>query len=761
MKPYTRSIIDLFDGKRRYMIPLYQRQYSWRDEPQLRLLWEDIERAVARIETDRSGLVPHFMGAIVINQVKTYGRQVQAFEVIDGQQRLTTFQLLLTALRDVAAEHQSHYAQEVGKYLLNDGVMEDAEAERYKLWPSITDRRAFVHLVDPGADLSGVAGLADADELVGKKADYAHAAFRDRIRHHVIVDGVYREERLEVLFEALKEGLAVVSIELEGGDDPQTIFETLNSRGVPLSPADLLRNFIFQRAKGLGQSSGTLNVDKLYEKHWLPLDRAFWNQPASRGRQTRTRLDWMLTDHLAMHIGDIVSIEGLFGDYRKWILDDVPFASVTDELESISNTAAVEQRLFVPKDGDPVARFGRMADAFDVSTAMPLAIYLATEPSVAPRLAEAFAALESYILRRDICGQTTKNYNRFFVGLIGRLRARDGDKVDELIGYLSSRTADTDRWPDDGEWRHSWLMREQYKPARQPRLRYIFEEIERAKHTSLTEDITIRSALTVEHIMPQKWQDNWQIAGAEGLSDSDFNSHVASQVRARQASVNVLGNLTLLTQGLNSTVSNGPFSIKMPALKANTALALNRELHAYADWDEDTIRDRGASLFETAKSIWAAPDRDEIPGAGLTSSADWSSERVAGSGSIRARAFWKRYIQLDPATQGDSAIGGAVRWRAVPDVGIVVSRFVSGGERVGIFIRGPRGRDYGEEARRLEPFGEELASALGVPAGSERYLYEKQGPSITDDPASWDNAARWLMAETDHYVRTVSRLVRD
>ena len=139
MKPYTRSIIGLFDGKRRYLIPLYQRQYSWREEPQISLLWEDLMLAVKRIETDRSNVVPHFMGAIVICQIKTYGDQVQAFEVIDGQQRLTTFQLLLTALRDVAEDHESRYAPEVGKYLLNDGVMEVAEKERYTLWPSITD----------------------------------------------------------------------------------------------------------------------------------------------------------------------------------------------------------------------------------------------------------------------------------------------------------------------------------------------------------------------------------------------------------------------------------------------------------------------------------------------------------------------------------------------------------------------------------------------------------------------------------------------
>jgi uncharacterized protein with ParB-like and HNH nuclease domain len=317
MKPFTRSIIDLFDGKRRYLIPLYQRQYSWRETPQIALLWEDIERAVKRIEADRSSLFPHFMGAIVISQIKTFGKQVQAFEVIDGQQRLTTFQLLLTALRDVAEEHGSNYAMEIGKYLLNDGVMENEE-ERYKLWPSITDRRALVKLVDPTIDLLSVAGLAENDELVGKASTGAYDAFRRRINIHVNVCGAYQESRLEILFEAMKSGLAVVSIELEGGDDPQTIFETLNSRGMPLSPSDLLRNFVFQRAKQLGECDGSLIVDKLYEKHWLPLDRNFWKSQETRGRQTRSRLDWMLTDHLAMHIGEIVSIENLFACYRRW-----------------------------------------------------------------------------------------------------------------------------------------------------------------------------------------------------------------------------------------------------------------------------------------------------------------------------------------------------------------------------------------------------------------------------------------------------------
>jgi len=629
MKPFTRSIIDLFDGKRRYLIPLYQRQYSWRETPQIELLWEDLERAVKRIEVDRSSLTPHFMGAIVISQIKTFGRQVQAFEVIDGQQRLTTFQLLLAALRDIAEENGSSYAREIGKYLLNDGVMEKDE-ERYKLWPSIMDRRAFVKLIDPSADLSGIAGLSENDELIGKASTAAYDAFRERINTHVTVDGSYQESRLEILFEAMKSGLAVVSIELEGGDDPQTIFETLNSRGMALSPSDLLRNFIFQRAKNLGQSEGSLNIDRLYEKHWLPLDRRYWKTHESRGRQTRSRLDWMLTDHLAMHTGTIVSVENLFSGYRKWILNGEPFTSAEEELEAISLTAEVEQRLFDPVEGDPVGRFGQVANAFDVSTAMPLAIYLATEPTIRPRLSEAFRALESYIVRRDICGLTTKNYNRFFVSLILKMRTCEGDQVDELIEHLSNRQSAVDRWPDDSECEQSWVMREQYRPARQSRLRFILETIEREKITAKSENVNIRSALTIEHIMPQKWHVNWMLPGMEGVDESNYEPELLERIRARDSIVNTIGNLTLITRPLNSSVSNAPFTVKMPELKKFTALTLNRELCEFEAWDESAIRRRAAALFEWASKIWSAPQRSQT----ISRNFEGESTQTLGTNSL-------------------------------------------------------------------------------------------------------------------------------
>ncbi|WP_419809025.1 DUF262 domain-containing protein [Sphingomonas sp.] len=607
MKPYTRSIIELFDGKKRYLIPLYQRQYAWKVEPQLRLLWEDIVRAYQRLLKDRASVVPHFMGAMVIAQIKTFGKEVQAFEVIDGQQRMTTFQLLLAALRDVAAANGSSYAAEIQKYLFNEGIMETPNVERFKVWPSLMDRRAFAHVIDSAINLDEIAKRPPEEDGFVRKAVQAHEWFREQINAHVGSGEHYDEAKLEKLFEAMKEGLAVVSIELEGGDDPQTIFETLNSRGVDLTPGDLMRNFIFQRAKGMGQEQGSLKIDELYEKHWLPLDGPFWGTLAYRGRQGASRLDWMLTDHLSMEKADVISKEALFESYRRWIIDQQPFAGVEPELAAITASAAVERKIFEKDKDNPIGKFGLLAEAFDVSTAFPLVVYLATEADVGERLSAALEMLESYILRRDIAGLSTKSYNRFFVGTIDRLRESEGCKVAALARWLSTRPNETDRWPNDAEFRQGWLGRDQYKSARQPRLRYVFERIERAKRTALSEEIEIKSALTIEHIMPQKWRDNWPIEGFDHAGSAYADPDQLSAEIKRDECINKLGNLTLVTSPLNSTMSNGPFSAKLPALRAHASLALNRELHDFDVWNEGCVEARGAALLEAARKVWMPP----------------------------------------------------------------------------------------------------------------------------------------------------------
>ena len=609
MKPFTRTIIDLFDGKRRYLIPLYQRQYAWKVGPQLELLWNDIAREATRLEEGGGPVAPHFMGAIVIAQIKTFGKQVQAFEVIDGQQRLTTFQLLMAALRDVAGTHSLEYAAESAKHLVNEGVMENAAIERFKLWPSLADRRAFTHVVDPAAIVPGLDGIDPEGDVAVRPATAAHAYFVEKIQVHICPCGVYDVFRLEKLFEALKTGLAVVSIELEGGDDPQTIFETLNSRGVDLTAGDLMRNFIFQRATGMGMVVGDLVVDELYRKYWLPLDAWFWREGDTRGRLTRHRLDWLLSDHLAMMKAELVSVETLFDAYRRWIVDDREFdGDVEAELRAIATSAAVYRRLLKQAKDDVLGRFGRFSRAFDVSTATPLVLFLGTTIADPVQLAAALGAIESFIVRRDICGLPTAGYNKIFTDIIGNLRALGhADVLFTLRERLALGTLDTVRWPDDAEFGAAWLSRTQYKPARQGRLRHVFERIEEHKRTTASEVVEIKTDLTLEHIMPQKWRAYWPISGyAHEDEEAPSPEHVSKQI-ARDLQVHVLGNLTLLTHGLNAAVSNGAFSVKMPAIRAQSALILNRDLHDYAEWTEASIAARGADLLKVAAQLWLGP----------------------------------------------------------------------------------------------------------------------------------------------------------
>lgn len=133
MKPFSRSVIELFDGKKRYAIPMFQRQYAWREDRQLGRIWVDLKARTEQRLDKKTTISPHFLGAIVISLRPTFGRQVQSYDVIDGQQRLTTFQVLLNAFRDVARALESEFADELNNYIANESIMEDKSVERYKV----------------------------------------------------------------------------------------------------------------------------------------------------------------------------------------------------------------------------------------------------------------------------------------------------------------------------------------------------------------------------------------------------------------------------------------------------------------------------------------------------------------------------------------------------------------------------------------------------------------------------------------------------
>ncbi len=605
MKPFSRSVIDLFDGKKRYVLPLFQRQYVWTEENQLSRLWDDIE-SKANLRLTEKSTVPHFLGAIVVELVLTHGRALQKFLVIDGQQRLTTFQLLLTALRNVASQNKSEFAEELNRYIINDGIMEDANVEKYKVWPTQVDQpqmRAIVDSVSKG-DLSGT--THNGQHMVN-----AYNYFFNSINNYVNLESMNSPKglRIEALFNALKTDLALVSIELENSDDPQIIFETLNGFHEPLLPSDLLRNYIFQRInQSLQTPDSERRAQSLYDQFWLPLDQQFWKNEEKIGRSKRAIVDIFFQHFLSMKKASDVNVGRLYHEYKTWIEKENPYQSASAELEDIHRYSEVYRQIVDRAKDDDLGHFAEMTKTFDIKSAAPLVLYLCGEARlVGAELKEALSILESYIVRRAVCGLTNKNYNRFFLKLIEILRTQAQIPAEQLLRHeLDKGTGTSVIWPSDSAFLQAFLERPLYSVI-SGQIEFILRKIEHHLWSSKSEELEIKSDLTVEHIMPRSWTTSWPLADGRVALTKGQRLNAATvdpEADTRDVLIDTIGNLTLLTRPLNSSLSNGPYDKKCPEICFQSALALNRWFQKQDCWNDETIKDRSEALFASAKVIW-------------------------------------------------------------------------------------------------------------------------------------------------------------
>jgi len=329
MKADAVPLLDLFEKKMRLEVPLFQRQYVWSREQQWEPLWEDVSRKFAEFIEGRSNGPVHFLGAMVLDQKQTPATHVEKRQVIDGQQRLTTLQILLAVMRDFCREHEcTELAQEFEKYTLNTGKMAEPEVDRFKVWPTQLDRTCFVTVMTAGSRQA----IEKAHPLVKRKYQRkydprpgiieAYLFFIEEVQEFFLgteenpplAADTPLEDRVDEAFRAMKSALQVVAIDLDQEDDPQVIFETLNARGEPLLPADLLRNYIFLRAGRAGESQ-----EVLYEKYWSGFDDEFWRTIVTQGRLSRPRSDLFMQHFLASRQAVDVPIKhlGVLNNFAK------------------------------------------------------------------------------------------------------------------------------------------------------------------------------------------------------------------------------------------------------------------------------------------------------------------------------------------------------------------------------------------------------------------------------------------------------------
>jgi hypothetical protein len=619
MKANAVPLLAIFETKLQLEVPLFQRQYVWNRDEHWEPLWEDITRKFTDYIEGRRDSPVHFLGAMVLDQKQVPVTHVAKRQVIDGQQRLTTFQVFLSAFRDFSREQGCvAVADECTKYMVNSGMMANPETDQFKVWPTQLDRSQYKDVLTAGSREK----LEERHPLQRKKyaRKYeprarmveAYVYFHDQIAEFFL--GTATEPplgsetsvdlRLDESLQALKQALQVVAIDLEQGDDAQVIFETLNARGEPLLPADLLRNYIFLRAARQGESQ-----EQLYERHWSRFDEEFWRVPIKHGRLLRPRSDLFLQHYLASRRTTDIPIKHLFVEYKHWIETVKPFNTVDEELGSLARQGKDFRRIVEPSKGDPLYGLAMFLEVFDVRTSYPLLLTMLDIGLGSRELAEVAEMLESYLVRRAVCGLPTQNSNRVFLSLTRNLR-RDGVSASVLKQQLLALTGDSSEWPTDASFKERWRNGNAYGMLGSGKLGHILRRVSDTFIDSKMEDITIESALTIEHIMPQSWQERWLLpTGERGLVQEQLamatdDDPLVNATLTRHAAVQTLGNLTIITQSLNSSNSNSGWTEKREELMLHAILPINRDIQRWSDWNETSIAERGDALFERALKIW-------------------------------------------------------------------------------------------------------------------------------------------------------------
>ena len=523
---------------------------------------------------------PHFLGAIVLQQVPVPVNEIGRREVIDGQQRITTLQLLLDAVQLVC--EQLNFRQpafRLSQLVLNNKELVGEDSSHvFKLWPTRTDREAFRHAMHNGLAVN---------DFEGSLIVRAHEFFQQQVRHWLkSVEG--EEERYVAALEtAVTNMLNLVVIDLGPRDDPNVIFETLNARGTPLQQSDLIKNFVLAQRPG----------DAKWQEVWNDLDDAWWLREVQQGRLRRPRIDMLLNYWLAMRTGEEISPTRVFSTFQSHAQNKQIDVLMRDVNRDMANYRRFEEGHRTEYES---LFYYRVNDVMQMRVITPvlLQLLLAEEPV----REKAFRALESFLVRRMICRMTTKDYNHLIRELTTKLRGTGVEQADRVVaGFLKEQDAYSREWPSDRTVAGSLGWSPLYRLLTRGRLRLVLEGIESVLRTQKAETRDVERNLTIEHLMPISWSDSsWP------LSNCVDNKEEA--IEFRNARLHTIGNLTLVNQRLNSSLSNSPWQDKRAAIQAHSVLALNSEVVNEPAWDEDSIRTRSQRMAQLIAKCWPGPD---------------------------------------------------------------------------------------------------------------------------------------------------------
>lgn len=562
-----RTINDIFNGNRILEIPFFQRAYVWGDDQWERLL-EDMEHVSQSNK-------PYFLGSVILKQqpTNTKNRVGDIRTVIDGQQRLTTLNIFFKVL--CLKTNQNSTFERIFKLLSNE----------IALWHNHNDIDSF----------STVLNLIELSELNGSD--------------NIILAYNYFKENLnpdKLNFNNILSKILFVGIDLDENEDEQQIFDTINSLGVRLTTAELLKNYFFNRDDLTSYNNFWKNI---FEKN--DETKAYWDKEITTGRLRRTFIDLFFYSYLQIKIQDpnlklktedkieFSKVETLFESYKSLIKNYG--LSKSDVLIEIKEYAEIFQENFDYDiiDSELTADFGierinAIIFGLDTSTLIPYVLYILKNVKDNNQRNDLFQLIESYIMRRMVVHATTKNYNQLFTD---RLISNEILSSEQFKEYIDKSSDKVNYLPNDVELKNGF--NDAYLVNKQSAgIIYFIESKIRNRSRQATQLLGINK-YSLEHLMPKKWENNWGKLNTK--AGRDYRNH----------KLFTLGNLAIITQSLNASIRDSNWKMKKKG-KANKEGLIHysagiETLSPYLeleDWNEAEIEKRANFLYKNASKIW-------------------------------------------------------------------------------------------------------------------------------------------------------------
>ena len=552
MKANESKLQPVLEGVKQYVVPLFQRSYSWKKK-HWQTLWGDI----LGIYDANDNNLEHFIGTIVTMPIDMSPEGINKFLLIDGQQRLTTFFIILAAMRDIAINKDKRFAQQLEDiYLINKW---ENDINQMKLLPSQPDRETFFQTIK-----------GESQTVVNNGIYKAYAFFKRKLSGK---DSNGKAIDINRVHKLLMQHFVIVSIVLHRDENPYLIFESLNAKGEPLTQADLVRNYILMRIKN------TSDQEIAYRDFWLPMQRSLDNE---------------LTDFLWSYLtkdGTFLSRKGIYSAVKRRLAKK-DSNGVVDVLMEMDTYSKYYIRLTNP-DQEPNQKIRQRLlriNRWQIKTSYPFLLNIFHDyhkkQITDSEFCKILDMIEAFVIRRFFCRIPTNALNKLFIALYNSIGK------EKLIENLEIELL-RQKWPSDTKFLDAFERFPLYSSGRE-KCRLVLESLESALlDNNEPVDMTYHQ-ITIEHIMPQTLNEFWETT----LGENAATIH--------STYLHTIGNLTLT--GQNSPMGNLPFHKKSNTLKKSN-FELNKRLSnlASAWWSEENIKQRAHDLGKIAIKIWEHP----------------------------------------------------------------------------------------------------------------------------------------------------------